>query len=99
MIEWGLQILMLGFGVWVVWSLLKPRYVFEIQVKEGRAAVRRGKVTSVFLEHVALACRESGIVRGWIGGVWHKRRVALRFSRHFPPGLQQRLRNVWEFAR
>jgi hypothetical protein len=98
MSEWFVKVLVISFVIWVIWSVLQPRYVFEIRIDGGQPSLRRGKVTAAFLGRVAAVCQESGVVRGWIGGVLHGRRVALRFSRHFPPGAQQRLRNEWQAA-
>jgi Protein of unknown function (DUF3634) len=95
MVEYLLEILLLAFVGWVVWMLLQPRYVFEIRVQGRQPVVRKGKVTAAFLAEVAAVCRESGVASGWVGGVQQGKRVALRFSRHFPPGAQQRLRNGW----
>jgi hypothetical protein len=96
--SWIIKSLTIGFAVWVFWSVLRPRYVFEIRIADGRPAVPKGKVTKVFLSRVAAVCQESRVARGWIGGVPQGRRVALRFSHHFPPGVQQRLRNEWTLA-
>ncbi len=93
--EWVVKVVLLGVAAWVAWSLFQPRYVFEIHVRDGRPSLRRGRVTNAFLGRVALVCQECGVARGWIGGVPRGRRVGLRFSRHFPPGLRQRLRNEW----
>lgn len=93
--EWIVKLLVFGFAAWVVWSFLSPHYVFVIGIEGGKPRVRRGKVTKAFLGRVAEVCRECGVARGWIGGVLHGRRVALQFSRHFPSGAQQRLRNEW----
>jgi hypothetical protein len=98
MVEWGVKILVIAFVTWMIWSVLQPRYVFEIRVVGGQPSIRAGKVTTAFLGRVAAVCQESGVIQGWIGGVRHGRRVALRFSRHFPPGSQQRLRNEWQTA-
>ena len=93
--ESAIQILLVGFFFGVAWSLFQPRYRFVIRIEGGRPRIRKGKVTAAFLDHVADVCREHGIARGWIGGLPQDRRIALRFSRHFPPGSQQRLRNEW----
>lgn len=93
--EWLGKLAVGGITLFVIWSVLKSRYSFEISIKGGTPRIRKGKVTSAFLASVTDACRESGVTLGWIGGVPHGRRVALRFSRHFSPGLQQRLRNEW----
>jgi hypothetical protein len=94
-VEWILKALVIGFFAWAAWSLLQPRYLFEIRIRGGQARVSKGKVTQAFLGRVAEACRDSGVDRGWLGGVQQGRRTVLRFSRHFSPGLQQRLRNEW----
>jgi hypothetical protein len=95
MVEWGVKVLVLAFFAWMMWSILQARYIFEIRVEAGRPTLRKGKVTPAFLSQVAAVCQEAGVVRGWIGGVPQGRRVALRFSRHFPAGSRQRLRNHW----
>jgi hypothetical protein len=87
--------LVIGFAAWVIWSLAQARYVFQIRIAGGQPSLRKGKVTAAFLMQVAAVCQECGVGRGWIGGVPHGRRVALRFSRSFPPAAQQRLRNEW----
>jgi hypothetical protein len=96
--DWVIRALVFGFAAWVIWSLVQPQYVFEIRIAGGQPSVRKGKVTTAFLGRVEVMCQESGVARGWIGGVPHGRRVALRFSRHFPPDLRQRLRNEWALA-
>ena len=93
--EWLVKILVIGFAAWAIWSILQPRYAFEIRVESGRPHVRKGKVTTAFLGRVEAVCRENGLVHGWIGGVLREQRVSLRFSRDFPPVPQQRLRNEW----
>jgi hypothetical protein len=96
MADLALKILVFAFAAWVVWSILQIRYVFEIRIRDGQPSIRRGKVQKAFLGSVALVCQEGGVSRGWIGGVTRGKRVMLRFSRHFPPGTQQRLRNEWQ---
>jgi hypothetical protein len=96
--EWIVKLLVIGFLAWLIWTFLQPRYVFEIHIARGHPSVRKGKVTSAFLSRVAMVCQESGVARGWIGGVRHGRRIALRFSRQFPPAPRQRLRNEWMLA-
>jgi len=96
--EWIIKLLVIGLAVWLIWSFIQPRYVFEIRIHRGHPSVRKGKVTRAFLSRVAAVCEENGVARGWIGGVRHGRRIALRFSCQFPLGSQQRLRNEWALA-
>jgi len=93
--EWLIKALLVGFAAWLIYHLLRPRYAFEILVTSGRPAVQAGKVTPAFLDSVADACRSGGVSRGWLGGIRYQTRMALRFSRDFPPGIRQRLRNEW----
>jgi Protein of unknown function (DUF3634) len=95
MVELTIKALVLGAFVWAAWSMLQTRYAFEIRIKDGTPQVRRGKVTATSLKRVADVCQEAGVAQGWIGGVQRGRKIALRFSRHFPPGPRQRLRNEW----
>ncbi len=92
------KVLILGFTIWVIWSLVQPRYVFVIRINRGQLSIRKGRVRRAFLNRVEAVCQEGGVARGWIGGVRQGRRIALRFSRQFPPGSQQRLRNEWALA-
>jgi hypothetical protein len=96
MAEWIFKILVVGFFGWMIWSLLQLRYTFKIRIAKGEAHIQRGKVTRAFLGRVSDACQENGVSGGWIGGVSQGKRTALRFSRQFSPGLQQRLRNEWQ---
>jgi Protein of unknown function (DUF3634) len=93
--EWVIKALLVGFAAWLIYHLLRPRYAFEIRITSGRPTVRAGKVTPAFLDSVADACRTGGVSRGWLGGIRYQTRTALRFSRDFPPGIRQRLRNEW----
>src|SRR4051794_33133149 len=99
MTEFLVQLVLVGLALWVIWSLFPPRYVFEIQIREGRPRIRKGKVTPAFLAQVADVCREGGISKGRIAGVKCGKRIAVQFSKTIPPGLQQRLRNLWVSAR
>lgn len=57
----------------------------------------RGTVTAAFLETVTGVVRENGIERGWVAGERQGKRVRLTFSRGFPAGAAQQLRNAWNF--
>jgi hypothetical protein len=50
--DWIFKALLIGFAAWVIWSVLRPRYVFEIRIQGGRPHVRKGKVTGAFLGRV-----------------------------------------------
>lgn len=90
-----LLILLVGFLLWVMWTLLQPWYVFFVRIKEGRPLVQKGKLSVNFLAAITEVCQEGQIHRGWLGGVQRNRRISLVFSRDFSPRQQQRLRNEW----
>jgi Protein of unknown function (DUF3634) len=78
-----------------LWLALQPRYVFVVRIDNGRVRVARGKATAAFLQRVGEVCGQAGVTRGWVGGVRREKRIALLFSRNFPPAAQQQLRNYW----
>jgi hypothetical protein len=82
----------------LIWAL-QPRYVFVVRVKGETATATRGKVTTGFVQEVAEACREFGVVSGWVGGVRRGKQVALAFSMGIPARCRQRLRNAWALHR
>lgn len=77
-------------------ALFRPRYRFELDIRNHEPQVRVGRVTKVFLDNVRTVCRDEPIETGWIGGIAHGPRTRLRFSREFSPGAQQQLRNAWQ---
>jgi Protein of unknown function (DUF3634) len=81
-------------GVALYW-LVQPRYVFVIRINNSGTRTVRGKVTVQFLQLVEETCGQHGVVRGWVGGVMQRQRVALAFSHNIPAACRQRLRNVW----
>jgi hypothetical protein len=96
---WILNALLIGVTAWVAWSLAQARFVFQIRIRDGQPVVRKGKVSLTFLGHIAEVCRDGGVTQGWVGGVQRGRWVMLQFSRNFPPGVRQRVRNAWGMSR
>ncbi|QJW99441.1 DUF3634 family protein [Frigoriglobus tundricola] len=79
----------------VIWFVAKPDAVFVVRVRAGHAEATAGTVTTAFCAAVVDVCQEFGVRAGQVRGVARGRRIALRFSTHFPPAAQQRLRNWW----
>ena len=96
MLQWTFGVLFIAVVAWGAWAALRTRADFEIRIEQGRPRQRSGKVTREFLDTVADVCCDAGLQRGWIRGVRQNRRTALRFSRHIPSDVQQRLRNAWQ---
>jgi hypothetical protein len=81
--------------IFVVWIILQPRYLFAIEIKNGKARRAKGVVPAAFVEDVELICQENAVARGIIRGVARGRRISLSFSRHIPRDVCQRFRNAW----
>lgn len=81
-----------------VWLVSKPPAVFVVRVRAGAPESTLGTVTAGFLGAVADVCREFGLSSGEVRGVARGRRIALRFSSHFPSAARQRLRNWWAMS-
>jgi hypothetical protein len=81
----------------VVWLALsaRPEALFVIEIRNGAALTKTGKVTEAFLDEITEQCVAAGVHRGELRGIPRGRRISLAFSREFPLDLQQRLRNWW----
>ncbi len=97
--EFRFEILFAALLLWLFWLAMQARYVFVIRIGPGSARLDKGRAPAEFVHAVGEVCTEFHIQRGWVGGVWHGRRVRLKFSRHIPPPCQQRLRNLWTAQR
>jgi hypothetical protein len=82
-------------GLAVLYWASGPRYVLVLDIEGGVARVRRGRVKPVLLEEVNEICVRNGLTHGNIWGIQAKKRITLRFSRHFPESCRQQIRNVW----
>jgi Protein of unknown function (DUF3634) len=94
-VELLVKVVVLGLVVAGFWFVLQPRYAFVIRIEGGAPRITRGKVTPAFARAVAQVCAELGVQRGWVGGVYRGRRIALAFSRGMARQCRQRLRNAW----
>jgi hypothetical protein len=89
-------IVLSGIAGWVAWTLTAGRTMFVVRLVNGVPIRKRGAVTDKFLNEVEILAREHALSSGSIRGVQRNDgRIALRFSRTFPPGSQQQLRNWW----
>ena len=83
----------------VVWYLVRPRYAFVVRIRGGVPRLVKGKATVAFLQALGQVCADSAISDGWVRGVGRGQDISLVFSRHIPPPVQQRLRNLWSIHR
>jgi hypothetical protein len=95
--------LVVGFGLivfigWVVWSICRSRFTFEVRVKDGVPELVRGDVANSFLQEIAEVCTRHGVRDGVVRGVSRGERIALSFSGDLPAPCQQQLRNIWNLA-
>lgn len=87
---------LLGIAGVAYWGYVRRGTVFVIRLQAGQAVATRGRVTPAMLAEIAKLSREGDVLNGLIRGVERSDgRIALRFSRSFPLGTQQQLRNWW----
>jgi hypothetical protein len=81
----------------VLYFLLKgkPPAIFVIEVRNGAALTKEGKVTEAFLDEITEQCVAARVLMGEVRGIPRGPRISLQFSKEFPADLQQRLRNWW----
>jgi hypothetical protein len=90
------RLVLIGIVGLVAWNLTVGRTMFVVRLAKGVATRKRGAVTGQFLSEVEKLAHEHALTSGYIWGVLRSDgRIALRFSRSFPPGSQQQLRNWW----
>jgi hypothetical protein len=94
--DYGILAFVVIVGV-VLYFLLwaKPAAVFVIEVSNGAALTKEGKVTEAFLDEITEQCVAAQVLKGELRGVPRGPRISLEFSPEFPADLQQRLRNWW----
>lgn len=89
-------LVLIGIVGWIAWTMTGGRTMFVVHLVDGVAIKKRGTVTDKFLTEVEKLAREHALSSGCVYGVRRgDGRIALRFSRHFPQGSQQQLRNWW----
>jgi hypothetical protein len=89
-------LVILGIVAAFIWFAIGRNTLFEVAIEEGKARLKRGKVTDAFLADIQAVTDEFGVRKGWVGGVpMRGRRVRLVFGGGVPPRMRQRLRNIW----
>jgi hypothetical protein len=87
-----------GFVGWVIWSISRQRFTFEVRVTDGIPQVVRGNVSPGFLQDINEVCARHGVRDGLVRGVARGQRTALCFSSEMPAPCQQQLRNIWALS-
>jgi len=77
------------------WTVFRTEYKFVIRFAPTGLRVRKGRVSTAFLEELAIACNDFRLSRGWVGGVQRGKFCRLKFSRNAPLEFRQRIRNLW----
>jgi hypothetical protein len=89
------RLVIVGAGVIFRILFLPTRPAFVVDLKDGKAVLRRGTVHPRFLRSCEEIAADSGIPRGRIQGIRRGHGVSLGFSREIPDSAHQRLRNAW----
>jgi hypothetical protein len=93
------RLALLGAGVILRILLIAPRPAFVVELKEGKALVKRGKVQSRFLRSCEQIAADCAVREGTIRGIRRGRGISLAFSRALPESTHQRFRNAWILER
>jgi hypothetical protein len=91
----GFVLLVAGLVVWSLWRAREGPRLFIVRIAAGEARSVKGTVTRSFLDQVGNVAAEQGIRKGTVAGVAQGGRIRLMFSRQFPEGARQRVRNWW----
>jgi hypothetical protein len=79
----------------VLFTIVRPRPVFVVRIRDGVPRAARGQVTRGFLQDVAETCARHGVENGVVRGLVAGRRINLGFSRGIPGPCRQQIRNLW----
>lgn len=91
----GAILVMVGLIIRGLWNARRGPRVFVVKLNRGEAVAVSGKVTPAFLRQVCEIAALNGVARGRVAGLAAGPRIRLEFSRHFPAGSRQQLRNWW----
>lgn len=94
--DYSFAVGLLAIGV-VLWYLLygKPAAEFVIEIREGKALLKDGKVTPALLQELTDQCLATGILQSEVRGIGFGSHIRLWFAKEFPPEVRQRLHNWW----
>jgi len=88
-------VLAAGLATAVILGVVWPRTAFLIEIADGEARLRKGKISHRLVEELSSIVAESKIARGEIRGIDQVGRSSIRFSREIPEAFRQRFRNLW----
>lgn len=86
---------LLALAAFFAWLALRPPTLFLLRIADGRVRVARGKVAGPMFDEARHICADARLTHGWVRGSRTRRGIVLTFSRHIPPDVRQRFRNVW----
>ncbi|MEJ1388071.1 MAG: DUF3634 family protein [Candidatus Sedimenticola sp. (ex Thyasira tokunagai)] len=86
------------FVLWILGTKLYFGKHFVIRISPGLVTVKKGEPPKVFLKDCRLIIRHQ-IIRGYIYGIRNHDGIKLEFSSSIDPGTQQKIRNIFPFAK
>jgi hypothetical protein len=92
-------ILAAALALAVILGVVWPRTAFLIEIADGEARLRKGKISHRLVEELSSIVSENGIARGEIRGISQVGRSSIRFSREIPESFRQRFRNLFYYFR
>ena len=95
--RWIVQFVAAAAAIALVWWLIRPRPVFVIRIREGRAELDSGEAPDEFVEDCRRIARDCRIADGAVTGYRRSGHVTLKFAGQVDPSEHQRFRNAWNF--
>jgi hypothetical protein len=92
------QLALLALVFFALWTAVRPKSAFVVQVKGGILRVKQGAVTPAFRQEVSETLRRHGVQNGVIRGTANRGRISLVFSTGIPAACRQQLRNLWTLS-
>jgi len=84
-----------GLVIWGLWRASRGQHIFVVRLVDGEPRSVTGTVTRAFLAQVREIAAQNDVKRGRISGSVYGMGIRLEFSRDFPEGSRQQLRNWW----
>lgn len=84
----------IGFAVWIAF---RSQAVWVVRIRDGLPVVSKGKVAAGFLNDVTEIAQRNSITKATIRGIQRGAKVQLQADNSLPAGIQQQLRNSWQF--
>lgn len=81
--------------MWAMWQASRPHSLFTVRLNQDQPAAIVGTVTPAFLERLREVAANHDLLRAEVSGYTIDQQIRLQFSKEFPVGARQQMRNWW----